>query len=281
MNGSNRRKAWRYVLLLVAMLAGVLAIFPLYWAAISALRPSDDIFRYLSPLGVRAFVPTRMTAHNIIGIWASPFARAMINSLLVTTITVVVGLAICAMAAFALARLRVPFGGLIFSLVVVSFLIPFDAISIPLFSLFRHLGLQNSYAGLVLPGLGNGFAVFLLRQFFLAIPIELSEAARMDGLGWFGIFLRIYVPLSKPALVGAGLILFIFQWQAFLWPLLIAPDPGYKVAAVAIADFAGQFSTDYGMMFTAAVAVAAVPLLFLLLAQGNFGNSISMEGSKE
>ena len=265
---------------MVAVLAGIIAIFPLYWAAMSALRPSEDIFRYLSPLSMRALVPTRVTTQNIIGIWSSPFARAMANSLLVTAITVAVGLAICAMAAFALARLRVPLGGLIFSLVIVSFLIPFDAISIPLFSLFRQLGLQNSYAGLVLPGLGNGFAVFLLRQFFLAIPIELSEAARMDGLGWFGIFLRIYVPLSRPALIGAGLILFIFQWQAFLWPLLIAPDPSYKVAAVAIADFAGQFSTDYGMMFTAAVAVAAVPLLFLLLAQANFGNSIASEGNK-
>ena len=263
------------------MLAAALATFPLYWGAMSALRPSDDIFRYLSPLGVRAFIPTRVTAHNIIGLWSSPFARAMANSLLVTAITVAVGLIICAMAAFALARLRVPFRGLIFSLVIVSFLIPFDAIAIPLFSLFQHFGLQNSYAGLILPGLGNGFAVFLLRQFFLAIPTELSEAARMDGLGWFGIFLRIYVPLSRPALVGAGLILFIFQWQAFLWPLLIAPDPGYKVAAVAIADFAGQFSTDYGMMFAAAITVAAVPLLCMLLAQRNFGNSVSAEGSKK
>ncbi len=271
----------RAVLLAVAVAAAALAMAPLAWACMSALRPSEDIFRYLSPLGVRAFIPDRVTLRNVLGIWSSPFAAAMLNSLLVTALTVVGGLSICAMAAFALARLRVPLGGVIFALVVVSFLIPFDAISIPLSTLFRRFGLQNSYLGLILPGLGNGFAVFLLRQFFVAIPIELSEAARMDGLGWFGIFLRIYLPLSRPALIGAGLILFIFQWQAFLWPLLIAPDPRYKVAAVAIADFAGQLSTDYGMMFAAAVLVAAVPLVILLLFQRNFTGSISATGGRE
>ena len=268
-------------LLTVAVLVAGSAMFPFYWACMSALRPSDDIFRYLSPLSLWAFIPNHVTSQNVLGIWSSPFAHAMLNSLLVTALTVACGLVICAMAAFALARLRVPFSGVIFALVVVSFLIPFDAISMPLSILFRRFGLQNTYLGLILPGLGNGFAVFLLRQFFLGIPIELSEAARMDGLGWFGIFIRIYLPLSKPALVGAGLILFIFQWQAFLWPLLIAPDPSYKVAAVAIADFAGQFSTDYGTMFTAAALVAAVPLVVLLLFQRNFTGSISSTGSRE
>lgn len=271
----------RLILLIIAVVVAGLAMFPLYWAGMSALRPSDDVLRYLSPLSPWAFIPNRITLQNVLGIWSSPFARAMLNSLLVTALTVTGGLVICAMAAFALARLRVPFGGVIFSLVVVSFLVPFDAISIPLSTLFRGFGLQNTYLGLILPGLGNGFAVFLLRQFFLAIPVELSEAARMDGLGWFGIFLRIYLPLSKPALVGAGMILFIFQWQAFLWPLLIAPDPSYKVAAVAIADFAGQFSTDYGMMFTAATLVAAVPLVVLLLFQRSFSGSVSSTGGKE
>jgi len=267
--------------LLIAVMVAAISIFPLYWAAMSALRPSEDIFRYLSPFSLWAFIPNRITLHNMADIWASPFARAMLNSVLVAALTVVAGLAICSMAAFALACLRIPCGGPMFALIVVSFLIPFDAISIPLSALFRNFGLQNTYLGLVLPGLGNGFAVFLLRQFFLSIPAELSEAARMDGLGWFGVFVRIYLPLSKPALTGAGLILFIFQWQAFLWPLLIAPDPTYKVAAVAIADFAGQFSTDYGMMFTASILVAAVPLFVLLLSQRNFTGSVSATGGKE
>ena len=267
---------------LVLSAALSLAIFyPLVWSLVSGLRPSEDIFRYFSPLSLRAFIPNRLSLHNAIGIWSSPFAASMVNSIIVATATVLGGLAICAPAAFALACLRVPFRNLVFGLVVVSFLIPFDAISIPLATLFRRAGLENTYPGLILPGLGNGLAVFLLRQFFAAIPNELSEAARMDGLGWSGIFLRIYLPLSRPALVGAGLILFIFQWQAFLWPLLMAPDPRYKVAAVAIADFAGQYSVDYGMMFMASVLVSAVPLIVILLFQGNFTGSVSATGGKE
>src|SRR5699024_8013854 len=111
-------------------------------------------------------------------------------------------------------------------------------------------------AGLVLPGIGNGIAVFALRQFFLGIPSELHEAARVDGLSWWGVLWRIYIPLSKPALVSAGLVLFIFQWQAFLWPLLIAPDPDMQVAPVAIAKFAGENYVHFGAMFAGALLTA-------------------------
>lgn len=258
----------------------VLAVFPLYWAMVSAVRPSADIFRFMAPLTLWTFVPNSVTLANVVGIWSTPFALAMLNSILVTVGVVVLGLAICAMAAFPLAKLHLPGGGLIFAIVIVSFLIPFDAISIPLATLFRSAGLQNTYLGLILPGIGNGFAVFLLRQFFLNIPSELSDAARMDGLGWFGIFWRIYMPLSRPALIGAGLILFTFQWQSFLWPLLIAPDPDYKVAAVAIAEYAGQLSTDYGLMFTAAVFVSVVPLIVLVTFQRYFTGSVAATGGK-
>ncbi len=280
MRRGSLRSGSRGIRLLASLAVSVVAFYPLLWSLVSGLRPSEDIFRYFSPLSLWAFVPNRITLHNVVAIWSSPFASAMVNSLAVAVCTVVGGLALCAPAAFALARLRVPFSGVLFAVVVVSFLIPFDAISIPLANLFRSFGLENSYPGLILPGLGNGFAVFLLRQFFAAVPVELSEAARMDGLGWFGIFVRIYLPLSRPALVGAGLILFIFQWQAFLWPLLIAPDPRYKVAAVAVADFTGQFSVDYGMMFTASVLVAVVPLVVLLVFQRYFTGSLGATGGR-
>jgi multiple sugar transport system permease protein/putative chitobiose transport system permease protein len=127
---------------------------------------------------------------------------------------------------------------------------------------------------------GNGFAVFLLRGFFLAIPTELSEAARIDGLGWWGVFWRIYLPLSRPALVGAGLILFVFQWQAYLWPLLIAPDASKRVAPVAIAQFAGEHGVDFGAIFAGAVVTATLPLLVLLFFQRYFTQSLSATGVK-
>ena len=192
--------------------------------------------------------------------------------MIVAAATVVVGLVLCAMAAFALAKLRLPCSGDLFALVVVSFLIPFDAIvdsagdTVPRFRLAEH-----AMPGLILPGLGNGFAVFLLRQFFLGIPRRAVRGGAHRRAGLVRASSRASICRCRsPALIGAGLILFVFQWQSFLWPLLIAPDPDYKVAAVAIADFAGQFSTDYGMMFTAAIFVSrgavggagGVPALF-------------------
>jgi hypothetical protein len=143
---------------------------------------------------------------------------------------------------------------------IVSFLIPFDAIAIPLLSIFRGAGLENSFLGLILPGIGNGLTVVVLRSFFLGIPTELVDAARVEGLGWWGVFWRIYLPLSRPALIGAGLILFVFPWQAYLWPLLIAPDPDMKVVPVAIAQFAGQQAVDFGAIFAGATMTAALPL---------------------
>jgi len=267
--------------LAIAVAASAAAMLPLIWAGVSALRPSPEIFQYLSPLSIRTLLPTQITFDNIIALWSGPFARAMFNSALVTALTVAIGLVICSMAAFALAALNYRGRSVVFTAMIVSFLIPFDSIAVPLSQVFRDLDLQNSYAGLILPGIGNGLAVFLLRQFFLGIPRELSEAAMVDGLGWFGIFTKIYLPLSKPALIGAGLILFVFQWQAYLWPLLIAPNPDYHVASVAIASFAGQYDVDYGQMFGGAVFTALLPMGVLLVFQRYFIASFASTGSKD
>jgi putative chitobiose transport system permease protein len=267
--------------LIITIPVVVVSIAPLLWALISSLRPGDEIFAHLSPLSWRMVVPESVSLDNYLAVLNGPFALALVNSVVVAFFSVTIGLLIAAMAGFALATLEFPGRGLVFALMVVSFLIPFEAIAIPLSSSFRDWGLANSYAGLILPAIGNGLSIFLLRQFFLGIPPSLSEAARLDGLSWFGVFWRIYLPLSKAPLVGAGLILFVFQWQSFLWPLLIAPAPSVRVAPVAIADFAQQDGVDYGQMFAGAILTAAIPLLLLLLFQRQFTNSLSSTGSKE
>jgi putative chitobiose transport system permease protein len=259
----------------------VLFVLPLWWTVASALRPQRETFATISPVSLWTLVPRGLTLGNVGRLFETGFGRAMVDSSVVTVGTLIGGLAICATAAFALAVLRFPGRrGVFFAVMVVSFLIPFDAIAIPLMAIFRGSGLDNSYLALILPGIGNGFAVFLLRGFFLGVPAELAEAARVDGLGWWGVFWRIYLPLSKPALIGAGLILFVFQWQAYLWPLLIAPDPEMKVAPVAIAQFAGQQGVDFGAIFAGATMTALVPLLVLLFFQRYFTQSVSASGLK-
>src|SRR5699024_6965401 len=220
-------------------------------ALISSIRPGQDVFRYLSPLSWQTIIPGDVTLENYREVLAGDFSLALLNSVIVAFFSVVLGLAVSALAAFALACLRFRGRSVVFAVMIVSFLVPFEAIAIPLSSTFRELGLANPSAGLGLPALGNGLSIFLLRQFFLGIPESLGEAARLDGLSWFGVFGRIYLPLSRGPLIGAGLVLFVFQWQSFLWPLLVAPAPQVRVAPVAIADFAQETGVDFGQMFAA------------------------------
>ena len=266
---------------LAVIVIAVLFFIPLWWVTVSALRPSDAIFRYLSPLSLWSFWPKDLTFDNIVELWQGNFRRAITNSIVVSGVTVIIGLVICSTAAFALAVIEFPLRGLVFMIMVVSFLIPFDAIAVPLFGIMRDMKLQNTYTGLILPGVGNGLAVFLLRQFFLGIPKELREAAVVDGLSWFGIYWRIYLPLSGPAMISAALILFVFQWQAYLWPLLIAPAPQYKVASVAIAQFSGQYKVDFGLIFAAALFISLIPMVVLTLLQRFYSASVAATGSKE
>ena len=132
---------------------------PLWWVAVSALRPEDEIFRYLSQLSIWTLLPRNLTLSNIVELWQSPFALAIFNSVLISLITVVFGLIVCSGAAFALAVIPFPGRRAVFTVMVISFLIPFDAIALPLFNILRSYNLQNSYLGLVLPGIGNGLAV--------------------------------------------------------------------------------------------------------------------------
>ncbi len=267
-------------LVLLGAFIALLFALPLWWMLAGSLRPQAETFRTLSPVSVWTLIPRELTLGNFTELFGGNFGRAILNSVVVTTATLVIGLAISSTAAFALAVLRFPGRSVIFAVMVVSFLIPFDAIAIPLMSVFRGAGLENTYLALILPGIGNGFAVFLLRSFFLGVPPDLAEAARVDGLGWWGVFWRIYLPLSRPAMIGAGLILFVFQWQAYLWPLLIAPDEEMRVAPVAIAQFSGQYGVDFGRIFAGSVLTALLPLLVLLFFQRYFTQSLTASGVK-
>jgi putative chitobiose transport system permease protein len=274
----------RLSILALTVLAGVLAVFfalPLLWTFTSSLRPGAEIFEHLSPFGVESVLPTDLHLENYTALIDGDFGRAVANSLFVSAVTVVVGLVISAMAAFAFSALRFRGRGVLFAVVVLTFLIPFDAIAIPLSDQFRGWGLDNTYTGLVLPGVANGFAIFVLRQFFLGIPRELYEAARIDGLSALQILWRIYVPLSRPAMIGAGLMLFLGQWQAYVWPLLIGTEPDKQLAPIALANLRGQFEVDFGQLFAGSLVLTAIPMVLLLAFQRHFTQSIATSGTKE
>lgn len=264
-----------------AALISALFVAPFVWIAITSLRPSEEALRYASPFQLRTLVPTEWTLENYGNLLTGPFLRAIGNSLLVSLVSVVLGLLIAAAAAYVFATVEFRGRGIVFAIVVFSFMIPFEVLAVPLSTAVRDLGLDNTYTALILPGLGNGLAVFLLRQFFLGIPVELGEAAALDGASWGTVFWRIYLPLSGPALVSAALMIFLFQWQAYLWPLLITTDRSMDVGSVAIARFFGQsYDADYGLIFAAAAVLSVVPAALLLRFQRRFVESAASTGVK-
>ncbi|QKJ18567.1 carbohydrate ABC transporter permease [Microbacterium hominis] len=275
-----RRWVMRAFVTFATAVVGIAFLIPLWWSFVNSLRPGDETFSYLNPLSWQTFFTLTPTLDNYLALFDTDLARAIGNSLFVSLVTVVIGLAICATAAFGLSAFRFRGRAVLFSVIILSFLIPFDAIAIPLAGMFREWNLQNTFTGLILPGLGNGMAIFLLRTFFLAIPEELVEAARLDGLGWWGVFRRIYLPLSVPALIGAGLMLFLFQWQAYVWPLLMGTDSAHIVGPVALSNLQGQFAVDYGLLFAASMILILIPLAIILGFQRYFIQSVSTTGIK-
>jgi multiple sugar transport system permease protein/putative chitobiose transport system permease protein len=252
---------------------------PAVWMLTSSLRPNAEIFAFLSPLSIWSIVPRTATLANIVGLFQGGFARALLNSLLVAAITTSLGLVMALLAGFALAVMRFPGKNVMFAFFVVGFSVPFDAIAVPLSAEVRALGLSNTYFGLSLAGLGNGLAIYLLRQFFAAIPDSLHEAARIDGAGWARIAFSLYLPLAKAPVTAAGLTLFVFQWQAFLWPLLVASDPTMQVGPVALASLVSLAGVvDFSQMFAGALLLSIVPAALMLWLQRYFVQSIARSG---
>lgn len=271
----------RGLLTALAIAISLMFLLPVLWLVASTFRSSSETFASASPLGWNVLWPQEFTTVNLESAVNAGFMTALLNSLLVAGATVFLGLGVSAMAAFALAV--IPFKGraVTFSIVVLSFLVPFEAIAIPLSRSFSEWGLTNTLIALILPGLGNGLAVFTLRQFFLGVPKSLSEAAFLDGAGWFRVFWSVYLPLTKSAMIGAGLILFLFAWQAYLWPILVTSRPDLDLAPVAIAKAFGAFTTDYGRVFAETAILAVIPAIVLLTLQRYFVTSVASTGSKE
>lgn len=276
----KRRRGSTVLLTVAAALAAVSVFLPLWWVFASSMRPGNSYVENMTPLSWLAFIPIGGDFSNYEALGSGAFLLGLFNSFLVAGLTILLGLAIAIPAGYALATIEFRGRGLIFSFIIVVAMIPFDAIAIPLSSLFQGWGLSDSYAGLVLPALANGFAIFVLRQFFMGVPSELIDAAEVDGLGRFGTLWRIVLPLSKPALIGAGMMLFLSQWQAYLWPLLIGTSPERQLAPIVLANLSTAFTVDLGQILAGSFVLSLIPMVLLLFFQKQYTESLSTTGLK-
>jgi ABC-type glycerol-3-phosphate transport system permease component len=250
-----------------AMIAlAVLALLPLYWLLISSIRPAGDIVRYGGRFSWYTLIPGRLTFENYAELTRGDFPLAIGNSVLVSVVTVVAALLINSMAGFAFAVFRFPGRATLFILVLASFMMPFESIVMPLYTLIRFLGWTDSYQALILPEVASGLSIFLFSQFFAAVPRELYEAGRIDGASWWQVYWRLVLPLSGPTIATAALMQFIQQWDAFFWPIVAASSPDKVMIQVAIARHANMETANWGGLFASAsvsVMVAALPFLAL------------------
>jgi multiple sugar transport system permease protein len=260
----------------------IVFILPLWWALSSSLRPLDEIFKYISPFSWKAFVPDKLTFAAYATIFEQKgYGMAVFNSVVVAGATVLLGLVINGFAGYAFAVLRFPGRNVLFFLIVLTFLIPFEAIAIPLYTVVRSIGWLDTYQGLIGPGVANGIVIFLFRQFFSQIPRELAESARIEGASWIAILFRIYLPLSKPVVISAALLIFLFQWESFLWPLIATRSENLKVIQVALAGFEERYVTLWNELFAAAIVAALIPLIILLPLQRFYVQGVTAAATKD
>lgn len=258
----------------------IIMLMPLLWMFISSIRPAASIFQYTSLLSWRTLIPEAVTFDNYLQVFRSDFMRALGNSFFIGIVTVVFGIFVNSAAGFAFAVFEFRFKRLLFLLVMVTFMVPFESIVIPLYQLIRALGWVNSYQALIVPAIANGFVIFLFRQFVAALPRELYEAARVDGANWWQIYWKIVMPLSIPTIVTAALMMFILQWESFFWPLVAASDDKFTVVQVALARHTTAEQTAWGSLFGSMSIAVLVPMVLYLFAQRFYIRTISGTGIK-
>jgi len=257
--------------------AAALFALPLVWMVLSSLKPANQLTE--DPY---AFWPSRWQWNNYPQALASlPYLRYLRNSLVLCAGSVMGSVFSCSMVAYGFSRLHWRGRDVVFGILIATMLLPWHVTMIPRFLLLRELGLYNSLAALIVPTfLGDAFFIFLLRQFFLTIPDELSEAARLDGLGEWGIFTRIIVPLSKPALATVALFQFIASWNDFNGPLLYLSDPQKFPLAYGLEQFVSSYSDQTHLLLAAAVLFTLPMVVLFLLAQQTFLKGIATTGIK-
>jgi len=269
-------------LFLTALTAiGLVSAIPLIWALTSSLRPDDEIFRYTTRLSWKTLLPIDGTLRNFREIlFEDRFARFFANSLFVAGSTIALGLLVNSLAAFGFARFTFRGQKFLFGLVLVTFMVPFEVIVLPLYLVVRSLGWLDTYRALIIPAVPDAFSIFLIRQFMAKLPRDMFDAGRVDGATWWDLYWRVALPNVKPALITASLLLFLRQWDAFFWPLVATSSLELTVIQVALTKYMTEFITYWGRLLAGSMlATIPIVLLFFLL-QKYYVQSVTSTGIK-
>ncbi|MBF9016553.1 MULTISPECIES: carbohydrate ABC transporter permease [unclassified Oceanispirochaeta] len=276
----QHKKTHPVVIAILALLM-LSVLLPMIWGFFLSFRSNEEIAG-MSGLDIHSIIPEVFTFINYFNFFdQTNFPRVLVITLYVCSTVTVISLLINTMAAYAFAKLSFPGKDLIFSIILATLILPIELLIIPLYGQILKFGMVNKLSSLIIPFVASGFGIFYMRQFIKGIPVELEEAAYMDGCSRFVIFFRIVLPLCRTALVTLGVIIFLQQWDSFLVPVTFISSKEKRVLQVILTDLhSGVYFNDYGILY-AGIVIASVPILLLFaFIQKYYMEGIASSGIK-
>jgi multiple sugar transport system permease protein len=271
---------WQRLILYVFVAGlGFVFLFPFFWMIVSSLKLNKDVLA----IPIR-FFPSPWNWKSYVNVFTQfpdfNFPRFILNSVIVTAAAVLLCLFLSATAGYGFAKFRFRGNNLLFTIVLATIMITFEAIVVPLYILVRQLGISNTYWGLIIPESLTAFGVFMMRQFFYALPDDFMESARIDGANEYVIFARIGLPMAKTALLALVIFHAQWVWNLLLWPMITISEPNLRVLPQGIALFKGGYNTPYPEQLAVSV-IACLPLVLLYIFLSKyFVQGITMTGLK-
>lgn len=273
----SKSHAVRLLLTAILILYALITIGPFLWSVVTAFTKTQHVDLLIKRWGI----PPEPTLDNFRLILRSPdFGRWFFNSLLVASLGTAGKVFFNSLAGYALARIRFPGRELFFWGILATMMIPGMVILVPQYLILNRLGWLDTYQGLIIPFLVSAFGIFLMRQFFLSIPVELEEAARIDGLGRFGIFWRVVLPLTKPALAAQVIFNFLGDWNSFFWPNLIARSREMYTLTVGLQTFKNEYYSFWNQVLAGSMFLTVPVIILYLILNRWFIKGITITGLK-
>jgi ABC-type glycerol-3-phosphate transport system permease component len=272
--GRHRGDILAFTLVLGAV---AISLLPYFWMVSSSLKTMTNMFRV--PI---QWIPDPVNWRSYVLAWnAQDFTRYFFNSGFVAVAITLGNLLLCSLAGYSLAKFRYFGRGLLFILILSTMMLPLEVTMVPLFLIIKRLDWANSYQGLIVPFLVDGFGVFLMRQYMLGIPKDLIDSARIDGASELRIFWQIVLPLCKPALVALGVFTFREAWDMYIWPLIIVSKDSLRTLPLAISLFMSSYGTAWDQLMAIAVLGTLPMIILFFLLQRAFIQGIAVTGLKE
>lgn len=268
----RRISGWHLVLAPIALLF----VIPLAQMVLASLSPARELVQFPPP-----FVPSRLTGEGFVGLFRdTDILRWLTNTVIVSVVAIASHLVLCSLAGYGFARLRFAGRNVGFFAIVATIMIPTQLLMIPTYVMFSRLGLLNGLGAAIVPWLATAFGIFLMRQFFLSLPVELEEAGLVDGCTRLQVFFRIVLPLARPALATLAIFTLLGSWNDLVWPLIAINNDEAFTLQLGIANFQSARRTQWSLLMAGNVVATAPLILFFLFAQRHFLATMTFSGLK-